>query len=1109
MRYFSNIVNSGVKYKYLSICALHKLLWICVLLYFILSSLVGYAQKSDFKPFAPDQRLSQFLLEVWDSDKGLPTSALMGMAQTKDSYLWIGSYDGLLRFDGISFELYNKNNTKAFLTNNVVRLLSAPDGKLWIATQGSGLLSFEQEQFVSHGLQDAYIESMWQGSADSLWIGTRSNGLYLYEVSKKRFTAIQSEVIGKTSIYDITYYNGAIWLASQHKGVFILKNDKLFPVNFSDSHKDSETPICFYVDNDNNLWHGTLRGIYKYNTQNEQFELAVPELKNERIHDLKHDAAGNLWIVSRANIYRQNVKTAEVETLLTEIGDPIDDVRNIVFDKSGELWIPAARHGLCHLREGKFRNYTDKEGLSHKATYSVCETPDGGILVGMANGYIHRLDAKRNQITDFEIKTDIRPNEIFNLNYDSKGNLWVSTYRGLLLRKPSGEERLFKSEDGLKRDLIRLTYEDSQQRLWVGTRGGGLMLYDEASTSGNYFISYDSLLGFNADFVMSIDEDKEGALLIGTNSNGLFRIDKQNKVQQFTTEDGMISNLIFNTYTDAEGIIWLATNAGLMRWDGKIFQYFKELDSYLPQESIFDVLEDSKGYLWLPCNRGVIRVEKKAITQNNTNSSNLWKLYDKSDGMKSEQTRAATQSLRSQNGMIWIPTNGGLLRINPERIPKNEIPPAVYIKKIIADNEPLTFEAEQDLILSIQPQRMAISFTALSYRAPKKVKFKYRLQGFDKNWIESDASNREAIYTNLEPGSYIFEIQAVNNDGVWSETITSQRIIIKPYFYQTIWFYMFVALALVMLVFVIIKWRTQKAKQRAIALEKIVKQRTDELHLNNQELLAQQQVLDERNSLIEEQNRNTISSINYARRIQEAILPTADFIQSLLPEAFILFRPRDIVSGDFYWVTELEGKVLVATVDCTGHGVPGAFMSLIANDTLNKVVIDSKNIEAHEILNKVHQEVYSVLKQSATDNQDGMDMSVWVWDKNQKILDFAGAKHNLVYVQHNKLHEIRGNKESIGGNYELQNQQSGQRNYTKHSLKIDTPTMIYTFSDGYQDQFGGKKDRKFMKKRLKNLLFDIHEKPVEEQKSILNDTLDTWMQGYAQVDDILLIGVRL
>jgi serine phosphatase RsbU (regulator of sigma subunit) len=273
----------------------------------------------------------------------------------------------------------------------------------------------------------------------------------------------------------------------------------------------------------------------------------------------------------------------------------------------------------------------------------------------------------------------------------------------------------------------------------------------------------------------------------------------------------------------------------------------------------------------------------------------------------------------------------------------------------------------------------------------------------------------------------------------------------------------------------------------------------------NQQLAIQNQQILEQKDEIEDQNKHITDSIMYAQRIQAALLTDTANLQKIIPESFILFQPKDIVSGDFYWFEETFNKTIIAAVDCTGHGVPGAFMSMLGSSFLRKIVNEEGITESDKILARLHTNVREALHQNESENKDGMDIALYVIDKAQQKLDFCGAHNPLIYIQGGELHEIKGSPRSVGG-YEYKNSSIP---FTKSSIEINEPTALYVFSDGFQDQFGGPNDRKFMVKRLKQLLLEIHQQPLAEQQVILANTLAEWKGNQKQIDDILVIGAKI
>ncbi len=299
----------------------------------------------------------------------------------------------------------------------------------------------------------------------------------------------------------------------------------------------------------------------------------------------------------------------------------------------------------------------------------------------------------------------------------------------------------------------------------------------------------------------------------------------------------------------------------------------------------------------------------------------------------------------------------------------------------------------------------------------------------------------------------------------------------------------------------------------------IIKQRVNKLlRIQNQEILQQRKEIQKqaeglkqvnremllKNELIEGKNKNIYDSLHYAKKIQTALLPARSRLDKAFDENFILYRPKDIVSGDFYWLREFEDKIMVAVADCTGHGIPGAFMSFIGHDMLNYICNSNKTLSTDDILNEMRTTLIHLLRQDENNNRDGMDISLCIWDKNKRTLEFAGANHCLIFMQHNKLHHIKGDRATIG-----KDESKKFEKFTKHTIDVTADTTFYLYTDGYIDQFGGTQGKKFMLDSFKELINANHQKQMSKQERLFSSTLDSWMEKEDQVDDILVFAFRL
>jgi len=412
---------------------------------------------------------------------------------------------------------------------------------------------------------------------------------------------------------------------------------------------------------------------------------------------------------------------------------------------------------------------------------------------------------------------------------------------------------------------------------------------------------------------------------------------------------------------------------------------------------------------------------------------------------------------------------------------------------VVVDTQPISFIPE----IVYKYNTLNFYYSAPFYDREDKIKFSYKLIGFDTTWSEwSDLNYKQ--YTNLYEGEYSFEVKAKNIYGHESK-IAKYSFVVLPPWYRSFVAYLIYFILFILLIIVIVRisvWRLTKAK---IKLERIVDERTAEV-------VKQKEELQQKGEIIEVAYNDIKSSINYAKRIQEAILPLNEEIKKSFPESFILFKPRDVVSGDFYWFTKTAGKTVIACVDCTGHGVPGAFMSMIGNTLLNEIVVEKNITQPNQILNLLHERVRQSLKQDMenTETRDGMDIAICVIDDAKGGLQYAGANRSLVIIRDKSLLELKADKQPIGGD-----QMEQDRIFKNNKFKLHKGDTIYMTTDGFADQFGGEKGKKFMVKRLHQLLIDFNGEKMDEQRTLLKNTIEQWQGNLEQVDDILVIGINI
>jgi len=412
------------------------------------------------------------------------------------------------------------------------------------------------------------------------------------------------------------------------------------------------------------------------------------------------------------------------------------------------------------------------------------------------------------------------------------------------------------------------------------------------------------------------------------------------------------------------------------------------------------------------------------------------------------------------------------------------------------------FYVPQNLNLAYYNSYVTFQYLGITTFAPHKVRYQYMLSGSDKGWGEI-TEKTEAQYTNLSPGTYTFRVKAMNGDGYWSKEF-DYPFTIRPPWWKTWWAYICYFLSGAGTIVFYIRWRTASLLKRQKELEYTVELRTAEVVAEKKEVEQQKEVVEKKSQELTIKNKEITDNINYAQRIQSAILPDIKLIYKTLEQSFILYLPKDIVSGDFYGFAERDNKVIIIAADCTGHGVSGAFMSMIGSSLLNQVINEKCITEPACILNHLNTAVIEALNQSNNESNDGMDVSICAFDLDNQKIEYAGANRPLWIARKEEMLIFSPDKYPIGGL-----QVARERAFTNHIIDIEKGDTIYIFSDGYADQFGGEKGKKLMTSKFKEKLLSIQNEPMREQERILREYFLEWRGANEQVDDVLVIGVRV
>jgi PAS domain S-box-containing protein len=764
--------------------------------------------------------LTQYRQEVWRAEQGLPQNSVQTVLQTRDGYLWLGTIEGLVRFDGVRFTVFDKSNTPVMKNHNVLALCQDRTDNLWIGT-GGGLLRYRDGSFTlytsAEGLAHNWVTALYEDATGALWIGTDGG---LSRLQQGRFTTfttkegLPSNLITALSA-DAT---GALWIGTR-AGLSCLRGGRFTTFN-SKNGLASDQVLALHTDAAGALWIGTDGGGLN-RLERGRFTVFTTKdgLAKNIVMTIYADRQGQLWVGGKGG-WLSRFQRGRFVSFPAKEDLAYSSVTAIAEDREGNLWVGTKSEGLHRFSVGKFTTYSTADGLPYDVVRSIYEDRQGNVWLGTVNG-LSRFN--QGEFTNFGLREGMSDTHVVALAEGNDESLWVATGDGKLNRLSAGRFTLFNAA-GLARNPVRAVYEDRAGQLWVGTEGGGLSRCREGQC-----LTFTTRDGLASDSIQIIVEDRAGQLWIGTKDGGLSRL-SNGRFTTYSSRDGLANGQVISLYEDRAGTLWIGTyGGGLSRFkDGRFTTYTKREGLY--DDVVHQILEDGQENLWLSCNKGLSRVSKHELNQFATGQLKAITSisYGLADGMKSRECNGAAppSGWKTKDGKLWFPTTKGAVVIDPEHLRLNALPPAVAIEQLLVDKQAVSVNAAQHL--SPGDGDLEIHYTGLSFVAPEKVQFKYRLEGFDKDWINAE-TRRVAYYTNIAPGRYRFRVMACNNDGVWNLPGAAFDVYLAPHFYQTPWFYALIVGSLLLLAGGGYSLRTRQMRARERALTAVVNERTREL----------------------------------------------------------------------------------------------------------------------------------------------------------------------------------------------------------------------------------------------------------------------------------------
>ncbi|HRW62373.1 MAG TPA: two-component regulator propeller domain-containing protein [Bacteroidales bacterium] len=1001
------------------------------------------------------------------------------------------------------------------------------DGFIWIGT-GEGLCRFDGHTFIKSTeddtLTNGFVVSSFLDSRGTLWFGHNSGQITYYDGVQFRLLNTPKDI--NSSITDITETeNGQLIISTQNNG--LLKVEKDFKwLQFTEGLEGAIISSVKAIGN-NWLLVGSVDGLKLFNLRENQLTPAFSVKELEYIPVQTIDNAKNpqtFWIGTEdSGFYLLTLKGDKLEGYeLLNLGEKYnlayENIQSLYEDTEGVLWVSTFGKGIFKLKSKEKGNYINADviqyattnGLPHNFIKQVFQDWEGNFWIATyGNGIAFSVD---EAFTMHYQDLNILQGNIISIA-ESETHLYLGGENAIaIVNKQTSEIKFIESKNGLPKSKITALYLDINNILWIGTSEKGIYRLNLSNNRLESYFNADNSLGNQVNSLTS-----NGKLIYAGTKNGVYTFDlKTGQVNLFNTQKGLPHNDIKSIFIDSENVPWIATKSDGIRSLNGDLQYSITGSTNL---EFIAITEDSEGNLWAATyGDGLFKFEQDSLfyysTDNGLKSNycysliadegRIWvghrlgmssidiktgevKAYGKEIGITGDVNYNAV--LKSSGGALLTGTTHGMVLFDSSKEKKASHAPRLNFTELNFSDQPVNYHKTVNLPYKIY--KLRIGFIGLSYSNPNGIIYQYKLDGYDLEWSDF-SSNREVYYPRIEDGNYTFIVKACNTSGQCVEEPLQIKINIKPPFWKTWWFITLSVLVGLALIFWYIKYRERKHKALQEYLE-------NELTARTKEVVAQKEML-------EIKNRDITDSINYAQRIQQSILPSINTITEYFSDAFVLYKPRDIVSGDFYWYDMVnDNKFLIVCADSTGHGVPGAFMSMIGTTLIKDICLRTDVNSPSQILERLDNELQNTLNRNldAERANDGMDILVCEIDIKTYYMRFASAMRPLILYKDNDLQYVKGTKASIGGD------PKAEKRFENIGFQLGKGDVIYMFSDGYPDQFGGPRGKKFKLDRVKNMLADVCEKPLIDQSDYIEKTFDDWKGRLQQVDDILFMGVRL
>lgn len=766
---------------------------------------------------------SDYVSRVLTTTDGLPGNTITDIIQSKDGYIYIGTYDGLVRYDGFDFTILNKNTVKDFNCVSARSVFEDSKGILWIGSNDGGLVKIKNEKVtmftVKDGLPNNSIRAITEDKQGNIWIGTASGIVYYSEekgfVVPNGLEEFDSEQDVAVSLYcDIA---GRVWLnTAKPGGVFYYTAGKFHKYEGLDNFGDV---LVNYIMQDSTgaFWFALgENGAIRIDDGIPEVFNASNGLTNNSISCIYMDKSNALWFGTEDGVILY--KDYKWFYYNESQGLTSNSVKRIIEDREGNIWIATDRGGIEKMSMGKFRTINLPTAVN-----AITEDLEGLVWVGTDNGL---LCYSKNQLVENELTEYCKDLRIRHTGIAKNGDILISCYsqKGQVRKTKDGIIN-WTSKEGLAGDKVRVCIEDKYGNLWVGTTTGLSLIYSDGKIK-NYFRTD----GLNNDYIMCLLEDSNGDIWVGTDGGGINIIRNEKIIKSYTSDvNGLAGNVIFKIF-EYNNLFWISTGTGISRFDGNTFFNY-DLSTGLGVDSVFQMLIDYTHTVWMTSNKGISTVSLDDMNKlaNGEISSIDPKFFNQNDGLPSGGINSTSLSMIDSLGRLWFTLIDGYAVYDPVKVKSNRTLPLVHIEQIKIDDRVIS-PSEEVIIIPAGTKRIDIKYTGLSFISSEMVRFKYQLTGFEDDF-SSSTSSRNVSYTNLAPGDYTFSVMASNSDGLWSESPATIKIHQQPFYYQTFAFWLLIALLIVFAFVIFVRIREKHMMEEQLRLETMVQMKTIDLEI--------------------------------------------------------------------------------------------------------------------------------------------------------------------------------------------------------------------------------------------------------------------------------------